>query len=162
MPPIIPGLDRHNPLVEAFIDGAANLGIPGNHDCNGQSGKADTEERTRQRSIRYPGRVRDFRQKEGNRLCPFHGLLSLPKSIGVKVVHALPGAGEYPADHCFAPVVARASGGHSLDERTHGLFLVQEMIGYLLDDMRLDQEPGMIGAPCHHIPDTGGLVGQSE
>ena len=52
--------------------------------------------------------------------------------IGVPVVHALPGVGKNLRDHYAARVSALVKGAGSLNERSHGLRLVGEVIRYAI------------------------------
>lgn len=59
------------------------------------------------------------------------GPADLLSSIGVPVVHALPGVGENLRDHLYAPVVARVKGVQTINELAHGLRLSGEVLKYL-------------------------------
>lgn len=54
-------------------------------------------------------------------------------SIGVPVVHALPGVGENLRDHCYVPLVARVKGVDTINERARGLRLAREVLRYAID-----------------------------
>jgi len=183
----ITDIDQPDPLCDAFIRGAASLGIPRNPDYNGriQEGIAYAQRsvyRGRRvspaRTFLYPamkrgntrvdtqahvecivieeGRAVGVRFKRGGRngaprtirarreviLCA--GAIGSPQilqlsgigdpahlqSIGIPVVHALPGVGENFRDHYAVRSVVRIRDMPTINQRARGLPLVREVIDY--------------------------------
>jgi choline dehydrogenase len=58
------------------------------------------------------------------------GPAPLLQSLGIEVRHALPGVGENLRDHYAPRFVARVKGAETINERSHGLKLVREVLKY--------------------------------
>jgi len=58
------------------------------------------------------------------------GPASLLKSLGIAVKHDLPGVGENLRDHYAPRFVARVKNAETINERSHGLKLVREVLKY--------------------------------
>ena len=183
----ITDLDWRDPLCEAFIEGAVQMGIPRNRDYNGtmQAGVSYVQRVIRNgrrvsaaRAFLHPAmkrpnltvrthaqateivlegkRATGVRYRKGGRngrLTEVHankevvlcggtvnspqllqvsgiGPAPLLQSLGVAVKHALPGVGENLRDHYAPRFVARVKGATSINERSHGLRLVGEVLKY--------------------------------
>ena len=183
----ITDLDWRDPLCEAFIEGAVQMGIPRNRDYNGttQAGVSYVQrvirngrrvsaaraflhpamkrpnltvrthaqateiilEGRRAVGVRYrkggrSGALQDVRASKEVILCG--GTVNSPQllqvsgigpapllqSLGIAVRHALPGVGENLRDHYAPRFVARVKGAMSINERSHGLRLVGEVLKY--------------------------------
>lgn len=183
----ITDLDWRDPLCEAFIEGAVQMGIPRNRDYNGtmQAGVSYVQrvirngrrvsaaraflhpamkrpnltvrthaqateivlEGKRATGVRYRkggrnGRPMEVRANKEVILCGGTvnspqllqvsgiGPASLLQSLGIAVKHALPGVGENLRDHYAPRFVARVKNAMSINERSHGLRLVGEVLKY--------------------------------
>ncbi|MDP1966974.1 MAG: GMC family oxidoreductase N-terminal domain-containing protein [Reyranella sp.] len=185
----ITDLDWRDPLCEAFIEGAVQMGIPRNRDYNGtmQAGVSYVQRVIRNgrrvsaaRAFLYPAMKRPnltvrthaqateivlegkcatgVRYRKGGRngrqlevraikeviLCG--GTVNSPQllqvsgigpaplllSLGIAVKHALPGVGENLRDHYAPRFVARVKNAMSINERSHGLRLVGEVLKYVV------------------------------
>jgi choline dehydrogenase len=181
-------LDWQHEICEAFIAGAAGLGIPRNPDYNGasqpgvgyaqrcihkglrrsagrmyllparkKSGRIDIRVRARAFKIVFEGkkaaavRYVDERSRtihevkarkevivsggtvNSPRLLQLSGVGSgsLLKSLGVEVIHNLPGVGENFRDHCSVRIVARAKNSKTINEITRGPALIGEVLRWL-------------------------------
>jgi choline dehydrogenase len=60
------------------------------------------------------------------------GPAPLLQSLGIEVRHALPGVGENLRDHYAPRFVARVKGAETINERSHGLKLVGEVLKYAI------------------------------
>ncbi|MDP1752643.1 MAG: GMC family oxidoreductase N-terminal domain-containing protein, partial [Reyranella sp.] len=183
----ITDLDWRDPLCEAFIEGAVQMGIPRNRDYNGtmQAGVSYVQRVIRNgrrvsaaRAFLHPAMKRPnltvrthaqateivlegkravgVRYRKGGRnstplevrankevilcggtvnspqLLQVSGIGPAPllQSLGITVKHALPGVGENLRDHYAPRFVARVKGAMSINERSHGLRLVGEVLKY--------------------------------
>jgi choline dehydrogenase len=183
----ITDLDWRDPLCEAFIEGAVQMGIPRNRDYNGtmQAGVSYVQrvirngrrvsaaraflhpamkrpnltvrthaqateivlEGKRATGVRYRKGGRNGRQIEvrankevilcggtvnSPQLLQVSGIGPAPllQSLGIAVKHALPGVGENLRDHYAPRFVARVKNAMSINERSHGLRLVSEVLKY--------------------------------
>ena len=185
----ITDLDWRDPLCEAFIEGAVQMGIPRNRDYNGtmQAGVSYVQriirngrrvsaargylhpamkrpnltvhthaqateimlEGKRATGVRYRkggrnGRPIEVRANKEVILCG--GTVNSPQllqvsgigpapllqSLGIAVKHALPGVGENLRDHYAPRFVARVKNAMSINERSHGLRLVGEVLKYAI------------------------------
>jgi choline dehydrogenase len=183
----ITDLDWRDPLCEAFIEGAVQMGIPRNQDYNGalQAGVSYVQriiENGRRKSaaggylhpamsrknltvrtnthatsivlegkravgVRYrkggrdgaPGEVRATREVilsggavNSPQLLQVSGIGPTPllQSLGIEVRHALAGVGENLRDHYAPRFVARVKNAITINERSHGLRLVGEVLKY--------------------------------
>ena len=183
----ITDLDWRDPLCEAFIDGAVQMGIPRNQDYNGalqagvsyvqriiQNGRRQSAARgylhpamkRRNLTVRTNAHVTEIvlvgkravgvRYRKGGRdgpsvevraakevilsggavnspqLLQVSGIGPAPllQSLGIEVRHALPGVGENLRDHYAPRFVARVKGAETINERSHGLKLVGEVLKY--------------------------------
>jgi len=185
----ITDLDWRDPLCEAFIEGAVQMGIPRNRDYNGtmQAGVSYVQrvirngrrvsaaraflhpamkrpnltvrthaqateivlEGKRATGVRYRKGGRNGRQSEvrankevilcggtvnSPQLLQVSGIGPAPllQSLGIAVKHALPGVGENLRDHYAPRFVARVKNAMSINERSHGLRLVSEVLKYAI------------------------------
>ena len=183
----ITDLDWRDPLCEAFIEGAVQMGIPRNRDYNGtmQAGVSYVQRVIRNgrrvsaaRAFLHPAmkrpnltvrthaqateivlegkRATGVRYRKGGRggkqievranrevilcggtvnspqLLQVSGIGPAPllQSLGIAIKHALPGVGENLRDHYAPRFVARVKGAMSINERSHGLRLVGEVLKY--------------------------------
>ena len=183
----ITDLDWRDPLCEAFIEGAVQMGIPRNRDYNGtmQAGVSYVQrvirngrrvsaaraflhpamkrpnltvrthaqateivlEGKRATGVRYRkggrgGRPMEVRANKEVILCggtvnspqllQLSGIGPAPllQSLGIAIKHALPGVGENLRDHYAPRFVARVKGAMSINERSHGLRLLGEVLKY--------------------------------
>ena len=183
----ITDLDWRDPLCEAFIEGAVQMGIPRNQDYNGalqagvsyvqriiQNGRRQSAARgylhpamkRRNLTVRTNAHVTEIvlvgkravgvRYRKGGRdgasvevraakevilsggavnspqLLQVSGIGPAPllQSLGIEVRHALPGVGENLRDHYAPRFVARVKGAETINERSHGLKLVGEVLKY--------------------------------
>ncbi len=183
----ITDLEWRDPLCDAFIEGAVQMGIPRNSDYNGaaQAGVSYVQRiirngrrvsaargflhpamkrpnltvRThaqataivldgkRAAGVRYRrggrgGATADVRARREVILCggtvnspqllQLSGIGPAPllQSLGIGVHHALPGVGENLRDHYAPRFVARVKNARSINERSHGLRLVGEVLKY--------------------------------
>ncbi|MBM3647839.1 MAG: choline dehydrogenase [Alphaproteobacteria bacterium] len=183
----ITDLDWRDPICEAFIEGAVQLGIPRNRDYNGaQQAGVSYVQRIVQNGLRksaargylHPAmgrrnltvrtkahatevvldgrRAVGVRYRKGGRdgaavevraakevilsggavnspqLLQVSGIgpASLLKSLGIAVKHDLPGVGENLRDHYAPRFVARVKNAETINERSHGLKLVREVLKY--------------------------------
>jgi choline dehydrogenase len=183
----ITDLDWRDPLCEAFIEGAVQMGIPRNQDYNGalqagvsyvqriiQNGRRHSAARgylhpamkRRNLTVRINAHVTEIvlagkravgvRYRKGGRdgapvevraakevilsggavnspqLLQVSGIGPAPllQSLGIEVRHALPGVGENLRDHYAPRFVARVKGAETINERSHGLKLVGEVLKY--------------------------------
>jgi len=183
----ITDLDWRDPLCEAFIEGAVQMGIPRNQDYNGalqagvsyvqriiQNGRRQSAARgylhpamkRRNLTVRTNAHVTEIvlvgkravgvRYRKGGRdgasvevraakevilsggavnspqLLQVSGIGPAPllQSLGIAVRHALPGVGENLRDHYAPRFVARVKGAETINERSHGLKLVGEVLKY--------------------------------
>ncbi|MFI5001362.1 MAG: GMC family oxidoreductase [Reyranellales bacterium] len=183
----ITDLAWRDPLCDAFIEGAVQMGIPRNRDYNGtmqagvsyvqrviQNGRRVSAARAflhpamkrpnlrvrthaQASEIVFEGkRAVGVRYRKGGRsgtpmevratkeviLCG--GTVNTPQllqvsgigpaallgSFGIQVKHALPGVGENLRDHYAPRFVARVKGATTINERSHGLALVGEVLKY--------------------------------
>lgn len=183
----ITDLDWRDPLCEAFIEGAVEMGIPRNRDYNGtmqagvsyvqriiQNGRRMSAARgylhpamgRRNLTVRTNAHASEImldgkravgvRYRQGGRngtptevraakeviLCG--GAVNSPQLLqvsgigpapllqahGIAVRHALPGVGENLRDHYAPRFVARVKNAETINERTHGLRLVGEVLKY--------------------------------
>ncbi len=182
-------LDWRDPLCEAFIEGAVQMGIPRNTDYNGkmQAGVSYVQRLVRNgrrfssaRAFLHPAMKRPnltvrthahateivfegkravgVRYLKGGRggtpmevrarkeviLCGGTvnspqllqvsgvGPSALLQSLGIAVKHDLPGVGENLRDHYAPRFVARVKNARTINERSHGLNLVGEVLKYAL------------------------------
>ena len=185
----ITDLDWRDPLCEAFIEGAVEMGIPRNRDYNGTMqagvsyvqriiqngrrmsaargylhpamGRSNLTVRTnahaseillegkRAVGVRYrkggrngtPTEVRAAKEVilcggtvNSPQLLQVSGIGPAPllQSHGITVRHELPGVGENLRDHYAPRFVARVKNAETINERTHGLRLVGEVLKYAL------------------------------
>jgi choline dehydrogenase-like flavoprotein len=185
----ITDLEWRDPLCEAFIEGAVQMGIPRNRDYNGaQQAGVSYVQRIIQNGRRvsaargylHPAMKRPnltvrthahatnlvFEGKRAVGVCYLKGgrngtpvevratkevILSggavnspqllqisgvgpapLLKSLGVAVKHELTGVGENLRDHYAPRFVARVKGAETINEKSHGLRLVGEVLKYAL------------------------------
>jgi len=183
----ITDLDWRDPLCEAFIEGAVQMGIPRNQDYNGalqagvsyvqriiQNGRRQSAARgylhpamkRRNLTVRTNAHVTEIvlvgkravgvRYRKGGRdgasvevraakevilsggavnspqLLQVSGIGPAPllQSLGIEVRHALPGVGENLRDHYAPRFVARVKNAETINERSHGLRLVGEVLKY--------------------------------
>jgi choline dehydrogenase-like flavoprotein len=183
----ITDLDWRDPLCEAFIEGAVQMGIPRNQDYNGalqagvsyvqriiQNGRRQSAARgylhpamkRRNLTVRTNAHVTEIVlvgkravgvcYRKGGRdgpsvevraakevilsggavnspqLLQVSGIGPAPllQSLGIEVRHALPGVGENLRDHYAPRFVARVKGAETINERSHGLKLVGEVLKY--------------------------------
>jgi choline dehydrogenase len=183
----ITDLDWRDPLCEAFIEGAVQMGIPRNRDYNGtmQAGVSYVQRVIRNgrrvsaaRAFLHPAmkrpnltvrthaqateivlegkRATGVRYRKGGRggkqievranrevilcggtvnspqLLQVSGIGPAPllQSLGIAIKHALPGVGENLRDHYAPRFVARVKGAMSINERSHGLRLMGEVLKY--------------------------------
>jgi choline dehydrogenase len=183
----ITDLEWRDPLCEAFIEGAVQMGIPRNRDYNGamQAGVSYVQrviengrrmsaargflhpamkrpnltvrthaqateiviEGKRATGVRYRkggrnGTPMEVRARKEVILCggtvnspqllQLSGIGPAPllQSLGIAVKHALPGVGENLRDHYAPRFVARVKNATSINERSHGLKLVGEVLKY--------------------------------
>ncbi len=183
----ITDLDWRDPLCEAFIEGAVQMGIPRNQDYNGalqagvsyvqriiQNGRRQSAARgylhpamkRRNLTVRTNAHVTEIvlvgkravgvRYRKGGRDGPSvevraakevilsSGAVNSPQllqvsgigpapllqSLGIEVRHALPGVGENLRDHYAPRFVARVKNAETINERSHGLKLVGEVLKY--------------------------------
>jgi len=183
----ITDLDWRDPLCEAFIEGAVQMGIPRNQDYNGalqagvsyvqriiQNGRRQSAARgylhpamkRRNLTVRTNAHVTEIvlvgkravgvRYRKGGRdgasvevraakevilsggavnspqLLQVSGIGPAPllQSLGIEVRHALPGVGENLRDHYAPRFVARVKNAETINERSHGLKLVGEVLKY--------------------------------
>ena len=183
----ITDLDWRDPLCEAFIEGAVQMGIPRNRDYNGtmQAGVSYVQRVIRNgrrvsaaRAFLHPAMKRPnltvrthaqateivlkgkqatgVRYRKGGRngkqaevrankevilcggtvnspqLLQVSGIGPAPllQSLGIAVKHTLPGVGENLRDHYAPRFVARVKNAMSINERSHGLRLVGEVLKY--------------------------------
>jgi choline dehydrogenase len=180
-------LDWRDPICEAFIEGAQQLGIPRNRDYNGtmqagvsyvqriiQSGLRKSAARgylhpamkRRNLTVRTNAHATEIvlegkravgvRYRKGGRngaevgvrarrelilsggtvnspqLLQVSGIgpAALLKSLGIAVKHDLPGVGENLRDHYAPRFVARVKNAETINEKSHGLKLVNEVLKY--------------------------------
>jgi choline dehydrogenase-like flavoprotein len=185
----ITDLEWRDPLCEAFIEGAVQMGIPRNRDYNGaqqagvsyvqriiQNGRRVSAARgylhpamkrpnltvrthahatnlifegKRAVGVRYlkgghngtPVEVRATKEVilsggavNSPQLLQISGVGPAPllKSLGVEVKHELAGVGENLRDHYAPRFVARVKGAETINEKSHGLRLVGEVLKYAL------------------------------
>ncbi len=187
----ITDLDWRDPLCEAFIEGAVQMGIPRNRDYNGtmQAGVSYVQRVIRNgrrvsaaRAFLHPAmkrpnltvrthaqateimlegkRATGVRYRQGSwgggrggkqlevrankevilcggtvnspQLLQVSGIGPAPllKSLGIAVKHELKGVGENLRDHYAPRFVARVKNAMSINERSHGLRLVGEVLKY--------------------------------
>jgi choline dehydrogenase len=183
----ITDLEWRDPLCEAFIEGAVQMGIPRNRDYNGtaqagvsyvqriiRNGRRVSSARgylqpamqrpnltvrthahateivfdgKRAVGIRYSrggrgGTPMEVRARKELILCGGTvnspqllqlsgvGPASLLQSLGIAVRHDLPGVGENLRDHYAPRFVARVKNARTINERSHGLSLVGEVLKY--------------------------------
>jgi choline dehydrogenase len=185
----ITDLDWRDPICEAFIEGAVQMGIPRNRDYNGtmQAGVSYVQRiiqngmrRSAARGYLHPAMKRrnltvrtnahatgivlegkravGIRYNKGGRngspvevrarkeiilsggtvnspqLLQVSGIGPAPllKSLGIAVKHDLPGVGENLRDHYAPRFVARVKNAETINEKSHGLKLVNEVLKYAL------------------------------
>jgi choline dehydrogenase len=185
----ITDLDWRDPLCEAFIEGAVEMGIPRNRDYNGtmqagvsyvqriiQNGRRMSAARgylhpamsRRNLTVRTHAHANEImlegkravgvRYRQGGRngtqmevraakevilcggtvnspqLLQVSGIGPAPllQSHGITVRHELPGVGENLRDHYAPRFVARVKNAESINEKSHGLKLVGEVLKYAL------------------------------
>ncbi|MGZ3341575.1 MAG: GMC family oxidoreductase [Reyranella sp.] len=183
----ITDLEWRDPICEAFIEGAVQMGIPRNRDYNGtmqagvsyvqrviQNGRRKSAARgylhpamsrknltvrthahatgivldgKRAVGIRYRKGGRDGAPMEvraakevilcggtvnSPQLLQVSGIGPAPllQSLGIEVRHALPGVGENLRDHYAPRFVARVKNAETINEKSHGLKLVGEVLKY--------------------------------
>ncbi|UYN95405.1 MAG: GMC family oxidoreductase N-terminal domain-containing protein [Enhydrobacter sp.] len=181
--------DWRDPLCDAFIEGAVEMGIPRNRDYNGatqagvsyvqrivqngrrvsaargylhpamkrsnltvRTGAHATEivlEGRRAVGVRYRAGGRDGAAAEvrarrevilsggavnSPQLLQISGIGPAPllRSLGIEVKHALAGVGENLRDHYAPRFVARVKNAETINEKSHGLRLVGEVLKYAL------------------------------
>jgi choline dehydrogenase len=182
-------LEWRDPLCEAFIEGAVQMGIPRNRDYNGaqQAGVSYVQRiiengrrvsaargylhpamKRRNLTVRthahatnlvFDGkRAVGVRYLKGGRngkpvevrvnkevilsggavntpqLLQISGVGPTPllQSLGIQVMHELPGVGENLRDHYAPRFVARVKGAETINEKSHGLRLAGEVLKYAL------------------------------
>jgi choline dehydrogenase len=185
----ITDLEWRDPICDAFIEGAVELGIPRNRDYNGtqqagvsyvqrivQNGRRVSAARgylhpamkrrnlsvythahateivfegKRAVGVRYRQGGRDGQPREvratkelilsggavnSPQLLQLSGVgpAELLKSLGIEVRHELAGVGENLRDHYAPRFVARVKNATTINERSHGLRLVGEVLNYAL------------------------------
>jgi len=185
----ITDLEWRDPLCEAFIEGAVQMGIPRNRDYNGAQqagvsyvqriiengrrvsaarGYLHTAMKRRNLTVRTHAHATNFifdgkravsvRYLKGGRngtpvevrankevilsggavntpqLLQISGVGPAPllKSLGVEVKHELAGVGENLRDHYAPRFVARVKDAETINEKSHGLRLVGEVLKYAL------------------------------
>jgi choline dehydrogenase len=185
----ITDLDWRDPLCEAFIEGAVEMGIPRNRDYNGtmqagvsyvqriiQNGRRMSAARgylhpamsRRNLTVRTHAHANEImlegkravgvRYRQGGRngtqmevraakevilcggtvnspqLLQVSGIGPAPllQSHGITVRHELPGVGENLRDHYAPRFVARVKNAETINEKSHGLRLVGEVLKYAL------------------------------
>ncbi len=183
----ITDLEWRDPICEAFIEGAVQMGIPRNKDYNGtqQAGVSYVQRviqnglrRSAARGFLHPAMKRPnltvrthahateivlegkravgVRYRKGGRngtpvevrarrevilsggtvnspqLLQLSGIGPAPllQSLGIAVKHALPGVGENLRDHYAPRFVARVKNAETINEKSHGLKLVGEVLKY--------------------------------
>jgi choline dehydrogenase len=183
----ITDLEWRDPICEAFIEGAVQMGIPRNRDYNGtqQAGVSYVQRiiqngmrRSAARGYLHPAmsrknltvrtnahateivmdgkRAAGIRYSRGGRngtpvevrarkevilsggtvnspqLLQVSGIgpAALLKSLGIAVKHDLPGVGENLRDHYAPRFVARVKNAETINEKSHGLKLVGEVLKY--------------------------------
>jgi choline dehydrogenase len=183
----ITDLEWRDPICEAFIEGAVQMGIPRNQDYNGarQQGVSYVQRiiqngmrRSAARGYLHPAMKRrnltvrtnahateivldgkravGVRYLKGGRngtpvdvrarkevilsggtvnspqLLQVSGIGPAPllKSLGISVKHDLPGVGENLRDHYAPRFVARVKNAETINEKSHGLKLVNEVLKY--------------------------------
>jgi choline dehydrogenase len=183
----ITDLEWRDPLCEAFIEGAVQMGIPRNQDYNGaaQAGVSYVQRiiengrrKSAARGYLHPAMKRPnltvrthahateivlegkravgVRYRQGGRdgastevrttrevilsggavnspqLLQVSGIGPAPllQSLGIAVRHALPGVGENLRDHYAPRFVARVKGAMTINEKSHGLRLLGEVLKY--------------------------------
>ena len=183
----ITDLEWRDPICEAFIEGAVEMGIPRNKDYNGtqQAGVSYVQRviqnglrRSAARGYLHPAMKRPnlsvrtnahateivlegkravgIRYRKGGRngtalevrarrevilsggtvnspqLLQVSGIGPAPllQSLGVEVKHALAGVGENLRDHYAPRFVARVKNAETINEKSHGLKLVGEVLKY--------------------------------
>jgi choline dehydrogenase len=185
----ITDLDWRDPICEAFIEGAVQMGIPRNRDYNGtmQAGVSYVQRiiqngrrTSAARGYLHPARGRKnltvrthahateivfegkraigVRYRKGGRdgtpmevraakevilsggtvnspqLLQLSGIGPAPllQSLGIEVKHALPGVGENLRDHYAPRFVARVKNAETINEKSHGMKLVGEVLKYAI------------------------------
>jgi choline dehydrogenase len=185
----ITDLEWRDPICDAFIEGAVQMGIPRNRDYNGtmqagvsyvqrviQNGRRKSAARgylhpamsrknlTVRTHAHATGIVLDgkravgIRYRKGGRagtpmevraakevilcggtvnspqLLQVSGIGPAPllQSLGIEVRHALPGVGENLRDHYAPRFVARVKNAETINEKSHGLKLVGEVLKYAI------------------------------
>lgn len=185
----ITDLDWRDPICEAFIEGAVQMGIPRNRDYNGtmqagvsyvqriiQNGRRTSAARgylhpamkrknltvrthahateivlegKRAVGVRYRKGGRDGTAVEvrankevilsggavnSPQLLQVSGIGPAPllQSLGIEVKHALAGVGENLRDHYAPRFVARVKNAETINEKSHGLKLVGEVLKYAI------------------------------
>jgi choline dehydrogenase len=185
----ITDLEWRDPICDAFIEGAVQMGIPRNRDYNGtmqagvsyvqrviQNGRRASAARgylhpamsrknltvrthahateivfdgKRAVGVRYRKGGRDGAPMEvcaakevilsggtvnSPQLLQVSGIGPAPllQSLGIEMRHALPGVGENLRDHYAPRFVARVKGAETINERSHGLKLVGEVLKYAI------------------------------
>jgi choline dehydrogenase len=185
----ITDLDWRDPICEAFIEGAVQMGIPRNRDYNGtmQAGVSYVQRiiqngmrKSAARGYLHPAMKRKnltvrtnahaseivldgkravgVRYRKGGRngspmevraakevilsggtvnspqLLQVSGIGPAPllQSLGIGVKHALAGVGENLRDHYAPRFVARVKGAETINEKSHGLKLVGEVLKYAI------------------------------
>ena len=185
----ITDLDWRDPICDAFIEGAVQMGIPRNRDYNGtmqagvsyvqriiQNGRRTSAARgylhpamkrqnltvrthahatgivlegKRAVGMRYRKGGRDGTPMEvraakevilcggtvnSPQLLQVSGIGPAPllQSLGIEVRHALPGVGENLRDHYAPRFVARVKNAETINEKSHGLKLVGEVLKYAI------------------------------
>ena len=199
----ITDLDWRDPICDAFIEGAVQMGIPRNRDYNGtlqagvsyvqriiQNGRRKSAARgylhpamKRQnltvrthahatRIVMEGKRAVGIRYRKGGRdgtpmevraakevilgggtvnspqLLQVSGIGPAPllQSLGIEVRHALPGVGENLRDHYAPRFVARVKNAETINEKSHGLKLVGEVLKYAIARkgiLSLNPDPGL-------------------
>jgi len=182
-------LEWRDPLCEAFIEGAVQMGIPRNRDYNGaqQAGVSYVQRiiengrrvsaargylhpamKRRNLTVRthahatnlvFDGKravgVRYLKGGRNGKPVEVHvnkevilsgGAVNTPQllqisgvgptpllqSLGIQVMHELPGVGENLRDHYAPRFVARVKGAETINEKSHGLRLAGEVLKYAL------------------------------
>ncbi|HZE47089.1 MAG TPA: GMC family oxidoreductase N-terminal domain-containing protein [Xanthobacteraceae bacterium] len=185
----ITDLEWRDPICDAFIEGAVQMGIPRNRDYNGtlQAGVSYVQRiiqngrrASAARGYLHPAMSRKnltvrthahatrivlegkhavgVRYRKGGRdgapmevraakevilsggtvnspqLLQVSGIGPAPllQSLGIEVQHPLPGVGENLRDHYAPRFVARVKGAETINERSHGLKLVGEVLKYAI------------------------------
>ncbi|HJQ56286.1 MAG TPA: GMC family oxidoreductase N-terminal domain-containing protein [Vineibacter sp.] len=113
----------HAHATEIVFDDKRAVGI---RYCKGGRGAAAVEVRARKEIILCGGTVNSPQLLQLSGIGP----AALLQSLGIAVRHDLPGVGENLRDHYAPRFVARVKNARTINERSHGLNLVGEVVKY--------------------------------